>query len=125
MQRSGPAVTNSPRPLRGRALLDQLSALDDAPGRTRREARHFRLGRARVHGFPKAHHQQIHSTNPLERLNADIKQRTDVVGIFPNEAAITRLVGALLLVSVLTFLPPIQSLLAGWRVPSTESKTMP
>jgi putative transposase len=47
--------------------------------------------------FPKAHRVQIHSTNPLERLNAEIKRRTKVVGIFPNEAAITRLVGALLL----------------------------
>jgi putative transposase len=47
--------------------------------------------------FPKAHRVQIHSTNPLERLNAEIKRRTDVLGIFPNEAAITRLVGALLL----------------------------
>jgi len=47
--------------------------------------------------FPKAHRLQIHTTNPLERLNAQIKRRTDVVGIFPNEAAITRLVGALLL----------------------------
>jgi putative transposase len=47
--------------------------------------------------FPKAHRTQIHSTNPLERLNAEIKRRTNVVGIFPNEAAITRLVGAMLL----------------------------
>ena len=47
--------------------------------------------------FPKAHRTQIHSTKPLERLNAKIKRRTHVVGIFPNDPAIVRLVGALLL----------------------------
>ena len=47
--------------------------------------------------FPRAHWTQIYSTNPLERLNAEIKRRTNVVGIFPNDASITRLVGAMML----------------------------
>ena len=47
--------------------------------------------------FPREHRSKLHSTNPIERLHAEIKRRTNVVGIFPNEGAITRLVGAVVL----------------------------
>src|SRR6266478_1983914 len=53
--------------------------------------------RPRLPRFPAQHRTKLHSTNPLERLNKEVKRRADVVGIFPNEASITRLIGAVLL----------------------------
>lgn len=57
----------------------------------------FQAGCAVFMDFPKEHRVRIHSTNVLERLNGEIKRRADVVGIFPNENAVRRLVGALLM----------------------------
>ena len=56
-----------------------------------------RARRARLHDLPKGASGQAAFDQPIERLNGEIKRRTDVVGIFPNEEAIVRLVGAILL----------------------------
>src|SRR5262245_24916365 len=77
-----------------RAVADRLRERFPEPGARLDEAEDDVLAHL---ALPKEHWPQLHSTNPLERLNGEIKRRTDVVAIFPNEAAIVPLVGALLL----------------------------
>lgn len=75
-----------------RAVADRLRERFPRLGSLMNDAEHDVLAHL---AFPKEHWTQLHSTNSLERLNGEIKRRTDVVAIFPNEAAIVRLVGAL------------------------------
>ena len=49
------------------------------------------------YAFPTAHHSKLRSTNPLERVNREIGRRSDVVGVFPNDDALLRLAGSLLI----------------------------
>lgn len=73
--------------------IDDPVAVADIVANTLRDAKHDLLA---FSAFPTAHWRQIWSTNPLERVHREIKRCTDVVGVFPNDAAINRLVTAVI-----------------------------
>jgi transposase-like protein len=77
-----------------RKIADQLRPTVPKLGRFMDEAETDVLA---YMSFPPEHWVKLHSTNGLERLNSEVKRRTDVVGIFPNDEAIVRLVGSILL----------------------------
>ena len=77
-----------------RQMADQFRPRWPKPAALMDESEHDVLA---YMGFPARHRAKLHSTNPLERLNKEVKRRADVVDIFPGESGIVRLIGAVLL----------------------------
>ncbi len=77
--------------LQWRAVADQISPKVPKLAAIMDEAEHDVLAYT---SFPKEHRVRLHSSNPIERLNGEIERRTEVVGIFPNDDAIVKIVGA-------------------------------